>query len=339
MKKQRKPYLQEKKGRIYYRLTWTENGARRERFIPIPHPEDTPEFDKAYWAIRSGKAEALQAPQAQTWADLIKAYRAHPKFTKLAPRTRKSYIDVLDRIVTANGGKSVRGTSRADVRAIHAKYASTPRKADWMIQVLSILFNFAKRTLDWEVVNPAEGIELYGAQREFEPWPEWMVKAAGTAPEAVRTAVELILGTGQRPGAAVSMRRDQIAGEWMTVVDEKANETIEVYCPAPLVAYAAALPKRGAHFIPKNLTEAVGYSNVEKAFRKWREGLGERAKPYSLHGLRKLAIIRLAEAGCTDAQIQAITNQSAEMVAFYRKRANRKLLSRSGQKMLERGLE
>jgi len=51
------------------------------------------------------------------------------------------------------------------------------------------------------------------------------------------------------------------------------------------------------------------------------------ARPFVLHGLRKLAIVRLVEAGCSDAQIQAITGQSAEMVAYYRKLASRKVLS------------
>jgi hypothetical protein len=335
MKKSRKPYVQEKKGRLYYRLTWHEGGKRRERFIPLPGAEDSAEFDRAYWSIRSGTAEAVKPPQKDTWADLITAYRAHQKFRKLAPRTRKSYGDILDMILDANAKNAVRATTRAHVRAIHQKYAATPRKADWIIQVLSILFNFARRTLDWQIDNPAEGIELYGAQREFEPWPDWMVAKAAEAPEMVRSAVELILGTGQRPTAAVMMRRDQINGEWMRVVDEKADQELEVYCPASLRAYVDELPIRGAHLIPKNLAQPVGYSNVEKAFRKWREGLGEKARPYSLHGLRKLSIIRLAEAGLTDAQIQAITNQSVEMVAFYRRRANRKRLSKSGQMLAE----
>ena len=50
-----------------------------------------------------------------------------------------------------------------------------------------------------------------------------------------------------------------------------------------------------------------------------------------LHGLRKLAIVRLVEAGCSDAQIQAVTGQSAEMVAYYRKLASRKILSSEAQ--------
>ncbi len=70
---------------------------------------------------------------------------------------------------------------------------------------------------------------------------------------------------------------------------------------------------------------------MEKQFRKWRETLGDAALPYSMHGLRKLAIIQLAEAGCSDAEIQAVTGQTAAMVAFYRQMASRLKLSKSAQ--------
>jgi len=51
----------------------------------------------------------------------------------------------------------------------------------------------------------------------------------------------------------------------------------------------------------------------------------------SLHGLRKLAVVQLAEAGCSDAEIQAVTGQSPEMVAFYRKDASARALSKVAQ--------
>ena len=47
--------------------------------------------------------------------------------------------------------------------------------------------------------------------------------------------------------------------------------------------------------------------------------------------LRKLAIVQLAEVGCSDAEIQAVTNQSAAMVAYYRKKASRFTLSKNAQ--------
>lgn len=340
MKRSQKPYVQFKKvgGRLrpYYRMTWFQDGRRRERFIPLPDDPDSEEFDRAYWAIRSGTSEALKKPERDTWGDLIRAYRAHPKFTRLAYSTRRSYDRILNEIAEKNGDKAVRSITRSQVRAIHAKYVETPRRADWMVQIISLLLNFARNTLDWNVENVAEGIELYGKQREFEPWPDWMVSALDTAPAAVRTAAELILGTGQRPNAAIIMRHDHFRGEWMDVLDEKTDTRIEVYSPPSLRAFLAAQPKRGTHIIAKNLTEPLGYSAIEKAFRGWRAGLGAKAKPYTLHGLRKLAIVRLAEAGCTDAQIQSITNQTPEMIAYYRSRANRKRLSKSAMTMMER---
>ncbi|MDB6177910.1 hypothetical protein PAF17_10400 [Paracoccus sp. Z330] len=336
MRKNLPPYVAIKSGRVYFRKVWTDGGKRRERFVRLPDDIDSPEFSTEYWAIRSGTSEKVKPKQRDTWRELITAYRSSAKYRKLAAGTRKEYDRIMERILEKNADKSVRQMTRKALMDVHAKYADTPRKADWYIQVVRLLLNFAIRKLGWKIENVASGIDLYGKQREFEPWPAWMVKKLDTAPERVRSAAELILGTGQRPQAAILMRRDQFAGEWMTVTDEKSDEAYEVFCPTQLRAYIESLPVSGAYVIGKNLTQPVGYDIVEKAFRAWRKDLGERAAPYSLHGLRKLAIIRLAEAGCSDAQIQAITNQSAEMVAYYRRRANRKILSRAGHSMKER---
>ncbi|RVV99682.1 hypothetical protein EKE94_03090 [Mesobaculum littorinae] len=139
----------------------------------------------------------------------------------------------------------------------------------------------------------------------------------------MRSIAELILGTGLRPGAAVEMSWDDFAGDRMKVLDEKAGERITTHRPHDLRTYLDDLPKRGAYVLAKNLTQPIGYSACEKAFRAWRATLGPEAKPYSLHGLRKLTIIRLAEAGCSEAEIQAVTKQSVETVVYYRTRANR----------------
>ena len=59
--------------------------------------------------------------------------------------------------------------------------------------------------------------------------------------------------------------------------------------------------------------------------------LGDAAQEYVLHGLRKLACVELDEAGSGDAEIQAVTGQSAKTVAYYRRLADKKKLSRSAQ--------
>lgn len=333
-----KPRLEWKKVRgrdvPRHRVSWTEGGKRHERVITLDWKGDPAELDRLYWLAERGMhpAQRPKAP-ATSWRALIVAWRSDPRVQrKLSDGTKKSYRRQMEAILEKNGDKDVSLTTRAHVRAIHDKLADTPRKADHMIQVIRLLWNYAKNKLDWQLGdNPAEKIDLYGKSREFEPWPDWMVKALDTAPDDVRTAAELILGTGQRPNAAISMQHGHFAGEWMQVLDEKQDERREVYCPMRLRDFVAARAKKGKHLLAKNLTEAKGYSAIEKQFRTWREGMGDAARPYTLHGLRKLAIIQLAEAGCSDAEIQAVTNQSPQMVAYYRAKASGRRLSKAAQ--------
>lgn len=316
-----------------HRVTWLQDGKRRERTITLDWRGDARELDRLYWECEAGRHARQAAPARYTWGQLVTAWRGDPRVQRgLAYSTKRSYARPMERLLEKNAGKDVRKATRQTVRQLHDAMAGTPREADRLLQTISLLWNYGKRQLDWPLGdNPAEGIRHFGRQREFEPWPDWMIRALETAPVNVRTAAELMLGTGQRPSAAITMRFDQFRGEWMTVTDEKGGVAFEVYCPARLRAFVEALPRRGAHLLAKNLAEPLGYGSIERAFRKWRTGLGARAQPYTLHGLRKLSIIQLAESGATDAEIQAITNQSLETIAYYRRRASRKRLSRSAQ--------
>jgi hypothetical protein len=108
------------------------------------------------------------------------------------------------------------------------------------------------------------------------------------------------------------------------------------YCPERLRAFAVGLPKCGRHLLAKNLTEPQGYDRIEKQFRGWRDTLGSRAAPFTQHGLRKLAIVQLAEAGAIDAEIQAVTGPERRNGRLYRAKANRKRLSRQAQERRDR---
>jgi hypothetical protein len=322
----------------YHRVTWQDGEKRKGREIKLDWKGDAAELDRLYWLARAGQHKAQEAAPRYSWRECIEAWRRDQTVQRgLAASTRASYRRPMDAIMEKNGAKDMRRTTRQAVRAALDKLAETPRKAARYAQTVSLLWNYAARELDWPLgPNPAAGLGSHKPARAYEPWPDWMVKALDTAPATVQTAARLILGTGQRPNAAITMRRDAFHGDWMTVRDEKGDKDLEVYCPPALRAYVDALPVRGAFLLAKNLTQPLGYSAVEKAFRAWRETLGERAAPYSLHGLRKLAIMELAEAGASDAEIQAVTGQSAAMVAYYRQKASRKRLSRSAQERRDR---
>ena len=170
--------------------------------------------------------------------------------------------------------------TRPLLKAALSKMDDTPRNASKYAQTISILSNYAATELDWPPgPNPAKNFASYRPAREYEPWSAWMIDKLDTAPDSVQIAAQLILGTGQRPNAAIGMKHNQFTGRTMCVPDEKSQELFEAACPARLCDFIANLAPRGDDVIAKNLRRPVGYSAVEKAFRACRDTLGPKAKP------------------------------------------------------------
>ncbi len=347
MTRARKPYTCRKKirgrWRNFYRITWQENGKTRERYIQLPDNEDSPEYDRAYWSIRSGTNDALQPKKPKhTWRELATCYKSSPKFLKLAPSTRARYAKFIDAILEKNADKDVTKVTRAQIRAAHEKLSDTPRKADWYVQVVSLLMNFAELELEWPVKNPAKGIQLFGAQREFQPWPEWLQKAWINCCEKngeyrALLAFYLGTGTGQRAGDLVKMEWEHFDGEFMSVIQEKTGTRLQIYCPAKLREVLAQTPRKGRFIFARNLTQPITYDMLSTDFRRVRTLLGPKAKEFTMHGWRYVAAVELAEAGCSDAEIQSVTGHRAlQMVQKYRNAAQQKALSKAAQSKRER---
>lgn len=325
----------------YYRVTWiASTGKRKERAIKLNWEGNLKKLDQEYWAADAGRHPAQHKEPKYTWGECIKEWKADKKIQmKLAAGTIKSYNREFNKILSKNADKPMSTTTRAAIRKKHNSMADTPRAADWMLQGVSLLWNYAKNELDWPLGdNPASRMTKYGAQREFPAWPDWLLDALDEAPDTVRIAGGLIRFTGQRPSAAIGMLKSSFKGDWVTVVDEKGDEIFPIYCPERLRKIVEDLPVGPRHVLAKSNTAPLSYSAVEKAFSVWRETLTELAmehddvaKKYSLHGLRKRACVELAEAGCSDAEIQAVTGQSLEIVAKYRKEASRKMMSKAAQ--------
>lgn len=336
MRRDLKPHVVVKKakGREYHyvrKVTWID-GKPKEKNTRIKAQHGTPEYDQIYWEIMGGKH---QAPAKTSLKALIESYMRSKYYRRLADGTKRKYRPVLEQILEKNGGKDATLIKRSDLEAIHEKYADRPRKADWYIQIFSILFTHAKR-LEWMTHNPTETIELYGKQKQVEPWPEWFVaeylaRATGYA----RTIYFIGAGTGQRPGDCIAMEWRHFDSEYMSVVQDKTETRLSIYCPQLLQDHLNETPKAGKHIFAKNLQQKLSYDQVEKLFSAVRKQIAKErpeALKYSLHGLRKLAAMQLAEAGCSDAEIASVTgHKSLTMVQHYRSKARQKEMSKQAQ--------
>lgn len=341
MRRTNLPYLEFKtvKGRpyIYFR-----RGKTRHR---LPDNPDSEEFFREYWKLRSG----LVVPKIKsTWDALIIRYLGSPAFRKLARSTQSDYRRHCDAIREKNGPKDVRRFRRKHALAARDALQATWSKANERVAVLSILCRFAV-DLEWIDRNPVTDIpKLKGG--EHKAWPDDKLRAfegycdANTdKPQVVmaRTAFELGIGTGQRIGDCAKMLWSDFDGEYMDVVQEKTGTKVTIYCPRRLQTYLDSLPRTGKHILARNLTQPAGKRAVQKAVEWVRDAIGARAGDDRLvpHGWRYTAARELAEAGVSDADIQAVTgHKTLAMVQKYRAQANQKKASRRAQMQRERNI-
>jgi integrase len=229
----------------------------------------------------------------------------------------------MNQLVEKNDELDISTVTKAHVKAIHEKYADTPRKADHFVQVIRLLLNYAKNELDWITANPADGIKLFGSQTEWQPWPEGLQQPFQNAcfalgDETMHTAFYLSTGTGQRPGDLCKMKWEDYDGQYISVVQDKTGERVWVFCPLALRMHLDATPRKGTYILAKNLSQPLGYDAIERRFRTVRATIGTSAEGFVMHGWRYTAAVALAEAGCSDAEIQAVTgHKTLTMVQKY----------------------
>lgn len=302
--------------------------------IRLPDDPDSPEFDKAYWEIRSGRDKR----QVKTsFEALIQSYYQTPRFRALKDSTKREYRRTLELIREKNGPRDFTKLRRRDVVAARDQYADSWRKANGMVEQLSILARHAIE-LEWITSNPASGVDkLKGGS--YEPWPASKLEAYERYCQKndltiEQTVFELAIGTGQRIGDVCQMRWDQFEDGYMQVTQDKTGAELWIYCPQRLRDYLQGLPKAGQHILAKNLTQPISKRRAQRLIQEVRTAIG--ADALVPHGWRYNATKELAEAGCSDTEIQAVTgHRSLEMVKKYRSQANQRNLSKAAQQRRE----
>lgn len=315
------------------RLYFRRPGGKR---IALP-PRTDPGFLAAYQraADAAGKAEPKKPPvrgTPGTVARLVFDYYQSPDFLHLKVSTQGVRRRVLDAFSQEHGHRTVAGLTRDKIEVIAGKRSATPAAANNLVKVLRTLLAFAiKHRLRQD--NPAAGIQRFtegthhtwteGEIQQFEErWP------IGTRE---RTAFALHLYTGQRRGDVCRMTwrdYDRTKGV-ISVTQEKTGVELEIAVHRDLRRALEAWPQTDVMILTTSFGKAfavAGYGNwMADAIAK--AGLPDRCV---LHGLRKAAARRLADAGCTTHQIQSITgHKSLAEVQRYTVAAEQRRLARA----------
>ena len=140
------------------------------------------------------------------------------------------------------------------------------------------------------------------------------------APPHIWHVVALALYTGQRQGDVIRMRWNDIADGLIHVRQGKTGKQLWLPLHRDLTDVLAGIERRAV----TDVTTLKGRPWSSNGFQaSWADLMRSpamapaREQRLVFHGLRKSAVLRLLEAGATDAEVGAITGQSRQMVEHY----------------------
>ena len=229
-------------------------------------------------------------------------------FPTLKPSTQRMRRNILERFRREHGDKPVARLEQHHIASSIAAKVNTPEAGNNLRKVLRHLLDHgvAMRMI---ATNPVVGTKRFKTSGEgIHTWTEAEVaQFAARHPLGSQAylAMALALCTGQRLGDVVRMGWQHVRGNKIAVRQEKINTPLLIPIASMLAQALESVPRTNLTFL---LTER-GAAFTKGGFNDWFRRRYREAglRQCSIHGLRKLAATRLADAGCSAHQVAAIT--------------------------------
>jgi integrase len=316
-------------GRVYVRIKGTLHR--------IHAAEGTPDFDREYWDILTGK----RAQAKTSWNALMDDYRTSDRWTGLKPRTRADYDKVMGYLREKVGNRRVAALTRADVIAAQKANAHRTRFANYIPQMFVVLCEHAI-DLGWIDRNPSKGVRALKTPDDRKqahlPWPDSAVeKFRAEASDLPRLIFEIGVGTVQRPGDWTGFTwgdYDPAGDGALRLRQGKTDKPLVLPCTESLLA-TLERTKASLGYVPiasrPILCSATGghmsYRYMAQVMLAERRRLGLEA--FDLHALRYRGIKELAWAGCSDDEIASYSGHATTtMIAKYAGEARQEMNAR-----------
>lgn len=278
------------------------------------------------------QGDLFKTPSATSFASVIEAYRASPKFLALARATKVSY-EYAFRIASnpaALGNISTKEIRPALMQAFLDGFADRPatqrtvRTAFLALQQWALVRDLLPRPI-------MTGTEASSASESYEPWTDEHVQIAElhARPDLARM-VTLAVNTGQRGSDLVRMKwldiEEHNGRSGIKVVQQKTARKLWIPLTVELEAairtwdrslgYLVTMPD-GAPYTRPKLSDAWTKERKRNAALEQHRALG-----LSFHGLRAAAVIRLRAANIETPLIANFVGMSVKMVERYTSKAS-----------------
>jgi integrase len=267
-------------------------------------------------------------PGAGTFDALIEVYRASPEWRGLSDASRGDYGRYLDEISRIWGDLRVADLEPSDVLALRDRRCEKPAAANYLLRVLSLLISWGVPR-GYRSDNPCEHVRKLKIGEGWQPWPwEMIERLRDGAPAELWHAAALALYTGQRQRDVLVMKWSDVAENQIAVHQSKTKLRLSVPLHRDLVTVLAEVPRRSVYILTNTRGVPWTQTGFKSSWGKMCDRIGI-SDQLVFHGLRKSAVVMLLEAGCTTAEVAAITGQSMQMVEHYAKQVNQRMLAAS----------
>jgi integrase len=258
-------------------------------------------------------------------------------FPTLKPSTQRHRRNILERF-RRHGDKPVNRLEQKYVAAILAAKANTPEAANNLRKILRHLLDHAI-TINMIKANPVIGTKKFKTSGDgFHTWTEKEVEQfVERHPLGSRAylAMALALYTGQRCSDVWKMGQQHVRGDKIAVRQQKTDAPLLIPIVSVLAQALESVPRTNMTFL---LTDrGVPFSSPAGLGNWFSKRCREAGLPHcSMHGLRKLAATRLADAGCSEPEIMAVTgHRSTSELRRYIERRNQARLAEQAMAVIE----
>lgn len=284
--------------------------------------------------FRSGAGNsATLGGQDGTVGRIRTLYLESPAFLDLAPKTQASYRQMLDLIDAWCGDSPAAALTPQLVRKFYdSRRAATPRQAAYAVQVLRLLWSWARTEGLVTGENPAARQRLRDTSQKGRPWSAAELdQICATATAMGFPSIALLIRVqswlGQRQGDMLGLTRAAVR-EGVLVQSKTGAEVPLEWDPDLQRQIDRALDRNHNHvnlIICELTAEPWNAHTLRHEFAKIRTAaaagntaIGLAPMPSCtglvLKDLRHTAVLQAAEAGCTDMEIASITGHSLKRV-------------------------
>lgn len=270
---------------------------------------------------RNGETDVSQVPVVNSVESLIGSYKRSKEYRKLADNTKDDYDYRLEIIKKWAGKVPVAAITR---KAVHEFWEALAKKSEWKanatVRVLRLLFNYAL-DLGELTVNPASrpglaSIEQRDVVWSFEEEEAFIHTADKLGYFNFGTSILLAAYLAQREGDILNFDWQDYKGGAFFIRQHKTGAYICVPVHPILKARLDKYTNRNGLIIKSDITgQKFTRAAFNHIFARVRKIVSEEHPDImrcKFLDLRRTAVVRLAEAGCTEAQISAVSGHKID---------------------------